>query len=118
MRQLTSATLVEIMQRTPSLSALNLRGCVNVATGFAAAAAAAGLPEHHTIRHLDLSHVTVVDDDVLALLERLPRLESLQVNFCSALTDDVLDALPPTIQRVEALGCERFSWGLWCVITL
>lgn len=110
MRQLTSATLVAIMQRTPSLTALNLRGCVSIATGFADAAAAVGLSEHHKIRHLDLSHVAVVDDDVVALLDRLPCLESLQVNFCSALTDAVLDALPTTIQRVEALGCERFSW--------
>ena len=102
MRQLTSATLVAIMQRTPSLSALNLRGCVNIATGFADAAAAVGLSEHHEIQHLDLSHVEVVDDDVVALLDRLPCLESAG-ELLHALTDAVLDALPTTIQRVEAL---------------
>ena len=32
------------------------------------------------------------------------------VNFCAALSDEVLDMLPSSLARVEALGCERFSF--------
>ena len=51
------------------------------------------------------------DDDLRALLERLPCLRNLQLNFCAALTDSVLDTMPRSLERVEALGCERFTWS-------
>ena len=111
MAHLSQSTLVSILG-CPSLRTVNLRGCELICSGFALAqeARTSALPRRPQLRCLDLSHTRAEDEDLVALLEVLPGLRQLQFNFCAALTDDALDALPRTIESVEALGCERFSW--------
>lgn len=108
MAHLTSATLTSLLRFCPSLHLVNLRGCEGVTTGFAAEASE--IEPQLELRHLDLSHVRVEDTDLVALLALSPSLAHLHLNFCRGLTDESLDALPPTIESFEALGCERLSW--------
>jgi hypothetical protein len=113
MGHLTRRTLQTVLDNCRELRVLNLRGCERILSGFAAASEADDAPppfELPQLVELDLSHVRITDDDLIVLLERLPSLATLKVNFCSELSDDVLDALPSTIAHVEALGCERLSW--------
>ncbi len=62
------------------------------------------------MRDLDLSHTNATDENLAAVLERAPGLRALQIDFNSALTDASLDAIPPSVERVDALGCERFTF--------
>ena len=110
MGHLTKSTLIAALSMCPSLRELNLRGCERVAHGFSEAAEKSPVGARPLITHVDLSHTTANNDDLGALLDRMPGLRELQVNFCVKLTDDVLDALPQSVERVEALGCERFSY--------
>lgn len=110
MGHLTKATLVAVLRGCRSLRVLNLRGCERVCSGFAASAAEGALAARPLLRDVDLSHAGLLDADLVALLGLLPALGSLKLNFNAELSDAVLDALPPTVVRVEALGCERFSW--------
>lgn len=84
-------------------------GCERICAGLREDAATLAL--HTAMEHLDLSHTRAEDEDLIAILGLLPGLKSLEVNFCAALGDDALDALPSTIESVEALGCERLSWS-------
>ena len=69
------------------------------------------LPSLARLRHADLSHADLVDADLIALLTHMPRLESLELNFNAALTDATLDALPPSLRRLDVLGCPRLSYA-------
>ena len=87
----------------PVLAELNLRGCERVLYGFASTVATAIVPARPSLRRVDVSHTFANDTDLISLLERLPRLRGLQINFNQPLSDVCLDALPPTLVRVEAM---------------
>lgn len=111
MGHLTSATLACSLECCPLLETLVLRGCERICTGFAVSESYESLAPRPRLKRLDLSHADVRDSDLIALLALCPSLRSLQVNFNEELTDAALDALPPTLARMEALGCERLSWS-------
>lgn len=106
---LTSSTLAAVLRACPRLKALCLRGCDRVLHGFSAEAVD-GFPPQLALRDVDLSHTHATDVDLRALLERASELRALAVNFNPSLTDAVLDAIPRSVARVEALGCERFTY--------
>ena len=111
MCHLTKASLIAVLRACPSLVELNVRGCERIMTGVCTAAALNPLlVPRPALRVADLSHTHASDLDLGALLRFLPHLHTLRVNFCAALSDEVLDMLPSSLARVEALGCERFSF--------
>jgi hypothetical protein len=109
-RSSRAARRIAALRACPGLRELTLRGCNRVLRGFGAAADGARLPPHAALLELDLSHTNASDDELSALLTRTPSLRSLQLNFCAGLSDASLAMLPPDITRLDALGCERFSW--------
>ena len=114
MGHLTVSSLIAALEGLPTLEVLSLRGCEAVTSGFAAAVAGRSGEEccAPQLRQLDLSHVCEAsDNDVSALLARLPSLEGLLLNFCPQLTDVVLDELPPQLERLDAVGCPRLSYS-------
>ena len=115
MGHLSSASLLLALAACPALESLRCRGCWRLTKGLAE-----GRPvrrEHpdawpaHGLGSLDLSHTDTGDEDLGALLPRLPRLASLELNFCERLTDACLDGLPTTLASLGALGCCRLSYA-------
>ena len=109
---LTSAALATALVRLEHIETLGLRGCDGVTVGFAAAAERSGFSlAGSKLRHVSLSHCSqAVDEDTCALLRTLPSLESLELDFCPALGDAVLEALPPKVEALSVLGCPRMSF--------
>ena len=106
---LSSAALVLILERLPTLEVLGLRGCERVTTGLASIAANTAL--YTRLRQLELSHCSLaIDEDVSRLLSKLPSLRVLDADFCSLLTDAVLESLPPSLEALSVLGCLRMSF--------
>lgn len=102
-------TLMRVLQGLPSLEVLSIRGCEDITRGFSQRSSV--LPQVEHLRHVDLSHCSqAVDEDVVALLNHLPGLQSLGLDFCTALSDDVLEVLPSTVESLSVLGCARMSF--------
>ena len=111
MCHLTKASVIAVLRSCPLLTELNLRGCERAMTGFFTAAAVNPLlVPRPALRVADLSHTHASDLDLGALLRYTPSLTSVCVNFCAALTDEALDALPRSLTHMEALGCERLTY--------
>jgi hypothetical protein len=117
MGHLSVEALRRMLRDLPSLETLNLRGCEAITEGFGATTDAAAPDDMPSARapqllDLDLSHVYRASDlDVIALLSLVPSLRTLQLSFCAKLTDAVLESLPAGLERLNALGCERMSFG-------
>ncbi len=109
--------LCAVLRGCPALHELELRGCCTVGCGFAARWAALEFVSPRpspplALRRLDLSHADLLaDSDLVALLALTPNLTILRLNFCVSLTDACLDELPPSLERLEALGCAQLSYG-------
>lgn len=104
----SSATVAHVLRSCALLEVLGLRGCWRATVGLAEATA--GVPPCQTLRSLDLSRTDTTDADLTALLQRTPALRELQLNFCEHVTDEALQALPPSLGALGVLGCARVGY--------
>ncbi len=85
---ITGATLAKLLQHTPKLQKLNLRGCKHIHEVFSDPSVLTSL-QHLT--ELDLSSSTITGETLAKLLQHTPKLQKLKLRSCKHIHEDFPD---------------------------